>query len=85
MLTQMAKLDLRAGRFGDAAEHLREGLQIAVRTGRHAGVHDCLDWCGYLCAATGRAAEAITVWAAETALSRQDGLTSPPEDARRRD
>ena len=85
MLTQMVKLDLQAGRFESAAEHLREGLQIAVRTGRHAEVHNHLDWCGYLCAATGRAAEAITLWAAETALSRQDGLASPPEDAHRRD
>ena len=33
LLTQMANLDLQAGRFDDAAAHLREALQIAVRTG----------------------------------------------------
>ena len=33
MLGVMADLDLRAGRFRDAAAYLREGLQIAVRAG----------------------------------------------------
>jgi predicted ATPase/DNA-binding CsgD family transcriptional regulator len=85
LLTQMAKLDLAAGRFEDAAGHLREGLQIAVRTGRHAEVHNDLNWCGHLCAATGRLAETVTVWAALATLSRQDGIIFPPADARRWD
>ena len=33
LLPRIADLDLRAGRTGDAAAHLREGLRIAVRTG----------------------------------------------------
>jgi hypothetical protein len=33
LLASMADLDLRAGRIQDAAAHLREGLQAAVRTG----------------------------------------------------
>ena len=33
LLPRIADLDLRAGRTGDAAAHLREGLQLAVRTG----------------------------------------------------
>ena len=33
LLILMADLDVQAGRFPDAAAHLREGLQIAVRAG----------------------------------------------------
>jgi predicted ATPase/DNA-binding CsgD family transcriptional regulator len=84
LLTQMAKLDLAAGHFGHAAGHLREGLQMALRTGRRAEVLNILEWCGYLCAGTGRTAEAVTMWAADTVLSRHDGLSSPPADTRRR-
>jgi len=61
-------LDLRAGRIGDAAAHLRELLQIAVQTGLQPVVLIGLDCCGHLCAATRRPAEAITMWAAASAL-----------------
>ena len=33
LLPRIVDLDLRAGRTGDAAAHLREGLRLAVRTG----------------------------------------------------
>ena len=62
----MALLDLRAGRTGDAAAHLREALRLALRTG--PVIWGPLDVCGYLCAATGRPAEAVTMWAAYAAL-----------------
>ena len=68
LLTRMVILDLRAGRIEDAAAHLREGLQIALRTGARYELVSGLDCCGHLCAATGRPAEAVTVWAAFTAL-----------------
>jgi hypothetical protein len=58
LLPQMVLLDLHAGRFDDAAAHLREGLQIAVRTGGWIELDNGLDSCGHLCAATGRPAEA---------------------------
>ena len=61
-------LDLRAGRAGDAAAHLGEQLQIAVQTGMRPSLLAGLDCCGHLCAATRRPAEAITVWAAASAL-----------------
>jgi DNA-binding CsgD family transcriptional regulator len=61
-------LDLRAGRIGDASAHLRELLQIAVQTGLQPVVLIGLDCCGHLCAATRRPAEAITMWAAASAL-----------------
>ena len=66
LLYRMALLDLRAGRAGDAAAHLREALQLALRAGSWSP--DDLDYCGYLCAATGRPAEAVTAWAAYAAL-----------------
>ena len=62
----MALLDLRAGRTGDAAAHLREAIRLALRTGPVSW--GPLDVCGYLCAATGRPAEAVTMWAAYAAL-----------------
>jgi DNA-binding CsgD family transcriptional regulator len=75
LLPVIVDLDLRAGRTGDATAHLREGLHIAVRTGSWLGLLTGLSQCGNLCAATGRAAEALTLWAA---FDRHKGLTDPP-------
>ena len=66
LLSMMVLLDLWAGRVDDATAHLREALQISLRAGNWLG--DYLDACGYLCAATGRYAEAVTAWAARAAL-----------------
>jgi predicted ATPase/DNA-binding CsgD family transcriptional regulator len=68
VLWQMTVLDLRAGRFDDAAAHLREQLQIATQTGMRPVLLAGLDCCGQLCAATRRPAEAVTAWAAMSAL-----------------
>jgi DNA-binding CsgD family transcriptional regulator len=70
-LQEMVVLDLHAGRYADAALHLREALQTALRTGVTEKVLEDLDCCGYLCARTGRAAEAVTVWAAVVALGHE--------------
>ena len=78
LLPRMADLDLRAGRTGDAAAHLREGLQLAVRTGNWGDLGTGLHHCGTLCAATGRPAEALTIWAASDALWRHEGGADPP-------
>jgi predicted ATPase/DNA-binding CsgD family transcriptional regulator len=67
-------LDLRTGRIDDATAHLREQIQIATQTGLRPVLLRSLDCCGHLCAATGRPAEAITAWAAMSAL---DGPWSP--------
>jgi len=74
----MAELDLRAGRTGDAAAHLREALQLAAQIGNRADLGNGLHHCGTLCAATGRPAEALTVWAASDALWRHEGGADPP-------
>jgi predicted ATPase/DNA-binding CsgD family transcriptional regulator len=69
VLWYLSILDLRNGRTGEAAAHLRELLQIATQTGLRPLVHAALDCCGHLCAATGRPAEAVTAWAAMSALA----------------
>ena len=68
-LIELADLDRRAGRLEDAAAHLREATQIVARTGIWFELDNILQCCGHLRAATGRHAEALTVWAAMAALS----------------
>lgn len=63
LLFLMADLDVRAGRLHDAAAHLREGLQLAMRTRAWFDVLNGLWYCGYLCTAERRYADAIMVWA----------------------
>ena len=81
----MADLGLRAGRAADAAAHLREAAQIALPVGLWITILNVLDRCGYLCAATGRPADAITVWAAYDALQQQGGFAAGDADMRRRE
>ena len=76
LLTEMAMLNLQAGRAEDAAAHLQEALQIGVRTGIKELAY-ALDGCGHLCAATGRPAEAVTLWAAVDAIWRREGIDEP--------
>ena len=85
LLPFMVMLDLHAGRVQDAAAHLREGLQIAVRDGGWIELINYLNCCGHLCAATGRPAEALTMWAACGTLFGQEGGVDSPADVRRRD
>ena len=86
-LMLMADLDVQAGRFQDAAAHLHDGLQISMRVGELWDVaYDGLWYCGLLCTATGRYAEAATLWAAQDVHTRQQGLIGgPPGDAHRRE
>jgi len=76
LLEKMVVLDLASGRYAAAALHLREALQTALRTGVRRKVIEDLDCCGYLCARTGRTAEAVTVWAAVVAPERE-GFSAP--------
>jgi predicted ATPase/DNA-binding CsgD family transcriptional regulator len=85
LLPVMADLDLRAGRTGEGAAHLREAAQIALQTGIWSTILNVLYLCGYLCAATGRPADAITAWAADETLGQQGGLVSHDADTLRRE
>ena len=85
LLTIMADLDLRARRTADAAAHLREAAQLSVPTGTWFNILNVLDLCGHLCAATGRPADAITIWAAFETLAQQGGFAASDTKARRKD
>jgi predicted ATPase/DNA-binding CsgD family transcriptional regulator len=85
LLAKMVTLDLQAGRLDDAAAHLRESLEINQQASGRGDALNGLDCCGFLCAATGRAAEAITVWSAYGALLEQEGYADTPADAARRE
>jgi non-specific serine/threonine protein kinase len=84
LLRSLAGLDLRAGRVQDAAAHLYEALQVMVRTGGRFELFNILDGCGFLCAATGRRAEAVTAWAACFALARREAFVHETVYAARR-
>jgi predicted ATPase/DNA-binding CsgD family transcriptional regulator len=78
-------LDTRTGRIADACRHLRESMELSTRIGDPFGLLTDLDRAGLLCVATGRWAEAITLWAAFAARSRDDDVGDVPWDARRRE
>jgi predicted ATPase/class 3 adenylate cyclase/DNA-binding CsgD family transcriptional regulator len=83
-LDLLAELDQRAGRIPEAAQHLREALEISVRIGSLLRVISCLNNCGHLCAATQRWADAVTMWAAHIASLKEIGMTDLPAAAGRR-
>jgi predicted ATPase/DNA-binding CsgD family transcriptional regulator len=78
----MADLELRAGLIPEARAHLQEAIAIEMLTGTRWPF--CLDACGHLCAATGRWAEAVTLWAAHDKHLADIGVPEHPEDAQRR-
>jgi tetratricopeptide (TPR) repeat protein len=84
LLTRMGQVDAQAGRIQDASAHLREAIQTATRIGFWFELLNGLYACGYLCAAAGRYSQAITVWAAHAALSRQLAVIETPAMARSR-
>ena len=81
LLNFMAEVDLQANRTQDAAAHLREALQITTRTGGGFELCNGLIGCAWLCAATGRPADALTAWAAMAASSQRAGLALPSPEA----
>jgi predicted ATPase/DNA-binding CsgD family transcriptional regulator len=86
MLKIMATLELVAGRPADAAACLREAIDIAARAGDHVDLTNLIQECGFLCAATGRWADAVSLWAAHRADRERRGMPvsdGPAEDRRR--
>jgi DNA-binding CsgD family transcriptional regulator len=77
LLNFMSELDLQANRTQDAAAHLGEALRIASRTGGGFEVLNGLHRCAWLCAATGRPADALTAWAAFAASCQRAGTWLP--------
>jgi len=80
-----AVLDGAAGPAGRPRQRRRGAAarsHPAICAGRRRDLEQYyLDYCGYLCAATGRPAEAVTMWAAHAALTTRENL---PGTARHR-
>jgi predicted ATPase/DNA-binding CsgD family transcriptional regulator len=68
LLSKMVVVDLEAGRLQEAAAHLRESVQLTMRTGGWVELGNGLDSCGHLCVATAHYADAVTAWAAADTL-----------------
>jgi DNA-binding CsgD family transcriptional regulator len=86
LLMVLADLDVQAGRSQDAARHLREGLQAALRAGTWWDVLNGLWYCASLCTATGRHADGVALWEAYAVHARHHGLSDDtPGDVRRRE
>jgi len=77
LLPRVVDMDLRAGRTGDAAAHLREGLLLVVRTGTWFQLLLYVSQAGDLCAATGRVAEALTLWAVCAVIDQRENVAYP--------
>jgi len=84
LLTTMVTIERRAGNADEARAHLSEAGGIASRNGDHITLTGLIDECGYLCAETGRWADAVTLWAAHTADRNRRGLPTEPEYDRSR-
>ncbi len=83
LLELIAEIEVEGGRFQDAATHLREGLQIALRTGNRFGAADGLWACAMVCSETGRHADSATLLSFLTVYGREQGFTSvSPREAR---
>jgi non-specific serine/threonine protein kinase len=70
-------LDVAAGRLSSAGAHLREAIEIGLRTGDRLRVADCVRECGNLCAAGQRWGDAMTMWSAHLALLADYGEGEP--------
>ncbi len=57
-LEHLADIDLRTGRLAEAGTRLGAAIDLAFRIGHYLMLSDLLDYCGHLCAARQRWAEA---------------------------
>jgi predicted ATPase/DNA-binding CsgD family transcriptional regulator len=84
-LSSLVYLEDLAGNAGAMAAYLHEAVDINVRIGRRHWLRHCLEEGGNLCAATGRWAEAVTLWAAHDAEVERLGFPETGDDGRRED
>jgi predicted ATPase/DNA-binding CsgD family transcriptional regulator len=73
LLEEMGNLERLAGNLAEAWAHLREGLLITSRIGHRLTLANFIEQCGHLCAATGRWADAVTLWTAFSADQERRG------------
>ncbi|HEY1666485.1 MAG TPA: LuxR C-terminal-related transcriptional regulator [Trebonia sp.] len=73
LLEVMADVERLAGNPAEAGAYLREEVAVASRIGHRMALASLIDRCGHLGAATGRWADAVTLWAAHAADSKRRG------------
>jgi DNA-binding CsgD family transcriptional regulator len=73
-----------AGNVAEMAGLLHEVVEVASRIGDRNNLRHCLLVSGFLCAATERWAEAVTLWAAYAAETTRAGIPGPSAEDRRR-
>jgi non-specific serine/threonine protein kinase len=84
-LSEMAELDLQAGRAVEATAWLGEALTLGMRIDdADLLVTDLLDLCGSLCAQTQRWSDALSLWAASSASLNRLRAPDLPADMQRR-
>jgi DNA-binding CsgD family transcriptional regulator/tetratricopeptide (TPR) repeat protein len=81
----LADVELRAGRFAKAWEHLRPAMQLALEIQHRLQLGFCLAIGAELCAAAGRWADLVTVYAARSAAQEASSRVAdnPHTTARR--
>jgi DNA-binding CsgD family transcriptional regulator len=80
----LAMLALKTGRLAIAGTRLRAAATLAMQIGFTLRLIDILDEAGLLCAASGRPAEAVTLWSAMAVQNESTGLADTPEAQHRR-
>ena len=85
VLCLMAVAARKGGQLTAARAWLRESAELAVYGGYPLRMIDVVEQGGHLCAATGRPAEAVTLWSAATAQCQAVGLVEPLQEARDRE
>ncbi|HEX6448756.1 MAG TPA: LuxR C-terminal-related transcriptional regulator [Trebonia sp.] len=83
LLMIKTRLELLAGNIADAGEGLRQAAPMAAQIADYLNMRNCVYLGGYLCAATGRWTETVTLWAAADADAASRGLANPDEDVYR--
>jgi predicted ATPase/DNA-binding CsgD family transcriptional regulator len=78
-----ARLELLRGNLAAAWADTRQAAALEVRIASRAGQWNCIYLGGFLCAAAGRWAEAVTLWAAADADAVRHGDLYPTEDVYR--
>jgi predicted ATPase/DNA-binding CsgD family transcriptional regulator len=81
----LAVVAREAGRLTDARPHLLGAVEIAAYANYPIRLIDAIEEAGYWCAANGRYAAAVTLWAARDTQLQAIGLTDTPAEERDRE
>jgi DNA-binding CsgD family transcriptional regulator len=83
MLVTKVRLELLAGDLAAAMADLQQAATLTARIADHLNLRNCVYLGGFLCAAAGQWAGALTLWAAADADAVRGGVPNPAEDAYR--